>query len=203
VPPELEEKYTIIIDAILASSDLTTISAKRVRKGVGVAAGDDISPYKVRLYPLVLNLSGLLANPPSQEEINKLILQRFDIAEANGTHTTPNGTKYNLPPAATNGKRSPPSDEPSSASSPRPKKHRPSKSIEDADAAYAARLQAEENGRARSTRGGGVTKRKPIVKRTPFKKVKTKSKAKVGSDDDSDAASGAEKEVTRTGGFHV
>jgi upstream activation factor subunit UAF30 len=90
-------------------------------------------------------------------------------------------------------------DESSELSSPPPKKkHKKSKS-EDTDAQIAARMQAEEYGRARSTRGGGA-KRKSVVK----KKKAKKSKAKVTDDLDSDGESGGEKkEVNRTGGFHV
>ncbi|KAF2454968.1 SWIB/MDM2 domain-containing protein [Lineolata rhizophorae] len=77
-------------------------------------------------------------------------------------------------------------------------------SIEDSDAAYAARLQAEENSRARSTRGGGAnTKRKPVVKKTQTKKNKKKSAKSV---DDSDVESGSGeaegRKVNRSGGFH-
>jgi len=86
------------------------------------------------------------------------------------------------------------------ADSPSPKKkHKKNMSVEDADAAYAARLQAEENSRARSTRGGG-TKRKPVVKK---ENKKRKSKNRVGSDDDSDAEGSPKKEVNRNSGFHV
>lgn len=86
--------------------------------------------------------------------------------------------------------------------SPPKKKHKKTPS-EDADALLARRLQEEENGRARTTRGGGV-KRKPVAKKE--KKVKkSKSKTKVDSDDDSDVhdGSGSKKEVNRNSGFHV
>jgi upstream activation factor subunit UAF30 len=86
------------------------------------------------------------------------------------------------------------------ADSPSPKKkHKKRMSVEDADAAYAARLQAEENGRARSTRGGGA-KRKPMIKK---EKKKRKSQNRVGSDDDSDAEGSPKKGVNRNSGFHV
>ena len=82
------------------------------------------------------------------------------------------------------------------------RKHKASQSVEETDAAYAARLQAEENGRSsRATRGGG-TKRKSAAAKKREKKPKKKSKNRVGSDDDSDTARGEEKEV-KTTGFHV
>jgi upstream activation factor subunit UAF30 len=170
--------------------------------------------------------------PSVQKEINDLILQRFDKfnegREAQDSEEPPeppptakpptNGTT--AAPKAANGtsskKRSSPSpsdDEQDSelsspANSPPPKKkHKKSHSVELSDAALAARLQAEENGRmARATRGGNSAKRKTLVKKGKKepKKKKKKSKARVGSGDDSDLESGVEKkEVKRTGGFHV
>lgn len=87
------------------------------------------------------------------------------------------------------------------------KKPRKSKATEEDDAAFAARLQAQENSLARSTRGSNGTKRRSAVnKATPKKNKKTKSAKKVKDDDDSDAETGSgveKKEVKRTGGFHV
>ena len=77
------------------------------------------------------------------------------------------------------------------------------KKSEDADAAYAARLQAELNNADRPTRGGGPRKSKSnsTAKRTP----KKKSSARIKSDDDSDIGSGSDVEdkPKRTGAFHV
>lgn len=47
VPPEVEASFTIIIDAILAASDLDTISEKRIRKGLQESVEYDIQPQKV------------------------------------------------------------------------------------------------------------------------------------------------------------
>ncbi len=47
VPPEVEASYSAIIDSILAASDLNTISAKRIRKGLQAAVDYDITPQKV------------------------------------------------------------------------------------------------------------------------------------------------------------
>ena len=47
VPPEVEATYTTIIDSILGNSDLTTISEKRIRKGLQAAVQYDITPQKV------------------------------------------------------------------------------------------------------------------------------------------------------------
>lgn len=86
------------------------------------------------------------------------------------------------------------------------KKQKKSKKVVDADAAYAAKLQAELNAASRSsrsTRGGNTKKRAPLPKK---KKEKKKSSNKVRDEDDSDLGSGSggeKKEVKRTGGFHV
>lgn len=89
--------------------------------------------------------------------------------------------------------------------SPPKKKQKKSKIVEDADAAFAAKLQAEENlrSRARSTRGGNTKKRTALPKK---KKEKKKSSNKVKDEDDSDIGSGSgseKKSPKRTGGFHV
>jgi upstream activation factor subunit UAF30 len=82
------------------------------------------------------------------------------------------------------------------------KKHR---SIEDDDAAFAAKLQAEENlrSRARSTRGGNTKKKAPLPKK---KKEKKKSANRVKDEDDSDLGSGSgveKKSPNQKSGFHV
>ena len=84
--------------------------------------------------------------------------------------------------------------------SPAPKKKK-RKVDYDSDAAFAAKLQAQENGRIRSTRGGGP--KAPAVKKKKTPK-KTSSKVKAEDDSDLDGSDGAkEKKVNRSGGFHV
>ena len=73
----------------------------------------------------------------------------------------------------------------------------------DSDAKLAAKLQAEENSRARPSRGGVA--KKPVVARKKSS-PKKKSAAKVKVDDDSDLeldSNGEAKDVVRKGGFHV
>ncbi|KAK7621377.1 hypothetical protein BKA81DRAFT_133234 [Phyllosticta paracitricarpa] len=205
LPPDLQKTYSVIIDDILAASDLNTVSAKRIRKGLQARVDHDINPRK--------------------DAITNLIMERFDKANSER-----NGVEPDEPPAPaapdtngvtetteTNGsgsssprkKRSDPtpdgeeeSELSDPASTPPKKKHKKSMSVED-DAAFAARLQAEENGRARSTRGGGASKKKAPVKKKGETRKK-KSKTKVNSDDDSELGSGSDKkEVKRSGGFHV
>ncbi|KZF26833.1 SWIB-domain-containing protein [Xylona heveae TC161] len=203
LPPDVEAAYTKIIDSILAESDLNTISEKRIRKGLQAAVDHDITPQK--------------------NEIKQLILARFDKASerafaADATVDGSGAQSNGHATATTEAHRS--SDEPSS---PPPSKHkREHDSVEypeesappakkkkqdliDEDAVFAAKLQAEENSRARPTRAG-ATRRKPVVNK---KKSSTKKKSsnKVASDG-SDAGSGSddegkdEKKVNRTGGFH-
>ena len=88
--------------------------------------------------------------------------------------------------------------------SPPPKKRRKQKPALDDDAAFAAKLQAEENIRARPTRGGA--NRKAAVakrKRTPKKKTKDKIRPEDDSDMEGSDESGKEKNVKRNGAFHV
>ena len=88
---------------------------------------------------------------------------------------------------------------------PSPKKKRKLEHIVDADAAYAARLQAEENSRARSTRGGANRKNITVKKkkRSPKKKTSDKIKAEDDSDLQDSGSEITEKKVNRSGGFHV
>ena len=85
--------------------------------------------------------------------------------------------------------------------SPKPKKKR--KVEHDSDAAYAARLQAMENSRGRSTRGGGPKVTKPVKKKTPKKKSAGRVKAEDDSDLDGSGSEVKEKKVNRNTGFHV
>ena len=153
-----------------------------------------------------------------QDGIKELIMARFDkfIAEQNAPPQT-NGH------AASSPEKSPPStptvksDSPANSKKhkhefdeedlseviddPKPKKKR--KVEQDSDAAYAAKLQAMENSRMRSTRGGGAKSSRPIKRKIP----KKKSAGRIRAEDDSDVeVSGSdvkEKKVNRNTGFHV
>ena len=70
----------------------------------------------------------------------------------------------------------------------------------DADAVFAAKLQAEENLRARPTRGGNTRRTQPVKKKT---KAKTAKKVRAEDDSDLDSGSDAGKKVNRSTGFHV
>ncbi|KAJ5584716.1 uncharacterized protein N7459_004516 [Penicillium hispanicum] len=195
--PELRDRYTDIIDSILATSDLNTISEKRIRKGLQDVVGYDLTPQKAA--------------------IKQLIMQRFDIyAAKNGVGASPeesagnNGHKEadsasgvpSPPPSSSPVKRQADSEEASepSATSPPPKKRKPDADADvDADALFAAKLQAEENMRARPTRGGNTRRAAPSKKKS---KAKTLKRVKAEDDSDMESGSDTKKEVNRSGGFH-
>ena len=81
-----------------------------------------------------------------------------------------------------------------------PKKRKPSL---DADAAYAARLQAEEHKRVRATRGGASAKNGATKKKKTPKKKKTSRKVRASDDSDGSDPEAAEKKPVRNTGFHV
>ncbi|KAE8152407.1 SWIB-domain-containing protein [Aspergillus avenaceus] len=192
VSPEERDQFVPIIDSILAKSDLNTISEKRIRKGLQDEIGYDLTPQKAA--------------------VKQLIMERFDIfAENDGVGASPeaaapatNGHSSATPvepssPAQSSRshKRQADSEERDSNNTPPAKKVKPEHDV-DADALFAAKLQAEENMRARPTRGASTRKVQPVKKKT-----KTKTSKKVKVEDDSDVESGTEtKKVNRSGGFH-
>ena len=219
----MQASYIVIIDSILAASDLQTITSKRIREGLQRAVDYDIGPQKVLKSPQNLTMGHQLI--ATQDVIKALIMTRFDkfVAERNTTAGT-NGHSVTVkseptdpvqqvspPPSKDGQKRKSESDgdEDDKLSdlpdSPPPKKKRKPELIVDEDAAFAARLQAEENSRARPTRGG--SSRKSIVVKKKRKATKKKTSEKVKAEDDSDLAdSGSEdreRKVNRNGGFHV
>lgn len=142
-----------------------------------------------------------------------MIEERFDIINAtkNGESPVVPSVEQSDPAPAVNGVHKATADSPSASPAKRdaseavsdgidkapPKKKR--KASLDADAAFAARLQAEEDKLARPTRGG--TNRKTA----PAKKKKRPKKERVTGSDDSDLdgeESKAQKPKRETG-FHV
>ncbi|KAK3053107.1 hypothetical protein LTR09_005733 [Extremus antarcticus] len=224
LPPEQEAAYCAIIDDILANSDLTTVSAKRIRKGLQEKVDYDITAQK--------------------DAITALIMQRFDkvskeqAADADSDPSTPaapepapttNGAaphvKSETPPSTADSpeletksavKRKAPAATDSDADSlsdvadtPSPakklKKAPKVKKVkeEESDEQLAIRMQKELNaGSARSTRGGGVTKKKAPARKQKAATPKKKSKAKINSDDDSEVEDGEKPEREKKGGFH-
>ncbi|KAL8778423.1 MAG: hypothetical protein Q9213_007423 [Squamulea squamosa] len=198
LPATVQAEYVKIIDTILASSDLNTISEKRIRKGLQQAVDHDIAPQKDIIKPLIM------------ARFDKFIAEQNAPVEVNGHVTdvrkkeseTPKETRPQTSPAPTSvcKRESTEVGESSEAVDAAPPKKKRKRTPVDDDAAFAAKLQAEENIRARPTRGGAVKKAIPVKKKnTPKKKTAARVDAADDSDLDTDAA---EKKVNRNGGFH-
>jgi upstream activation factor subunit UAF30 len=132
-------------------------------------------------------------NTLAQKEIQRLIEACFDRVTSENANGT-NGASPS-PSDSSPQKRKEPSDESdlSDVVDERPKKKARKQDAEEDDAAYAARLQREENSRARPTRAGATRKAAP---------VKRKKKSAVKVKDGSDVETNGEAKP-RTGGFHV
>ncbi|KAG6302549.1 hypothetical protein E4U09_002616 [Claviceps aff. purpurea] len=189
VAPDERQRYTEIIDDILATADLETISRKKVRQGLeSRLGGKDLSEHK--------------------EAIKLLIEARFDAVsgaspeEVTATPSVPAARKR------TNGLVDHDETDPDPSTSPEPakKKVKRSSPSEDADARLAAQLQAQENSlargrttRGRTIRGGGVDRT------TKKRKTPKKKSAKKVADDDESAAEGSADSVVKKrkagGGF--
>jgi len=157
--------YTRIIDGILASADLETVTRKKIRQGLEEAIDRDLSDQK--------------------DAIKRLIEARFDAISTAQVPTPTSGAN------GTNG-HSPSDDETGDGAievslPPASKKQKRESSSEDADARLAAELQAQENrlSRGRVTRGAGTAK--PSKTKSKTKTTKKKSAKRVRSDDDSNA----------------
>ncbi|KAH8703418.1 SWIB/MDM2 domain protein [Talaromyces proteolyticus] len=197
---EQRDSFTKVIDSILADSDLNTISSKSIRKGLQ----EKFPEYNLNEY---------------KDAVKDLIMERFDIF-ANKNETESTSSEHVVPTTETtnghksNGVQAATAISPTPSSTPsrkrestsedleesEPKKRRPEPDV-DADALFAAKLQAEENKRARPTRGSATRKSAPAKK-----KSKSKTAKKVRAEDDSDLESSSEttrkKAVNRSTGFH-
>ncbi|KAL8987611.1 MAG: hypothetical protein Q9177_003198 [Variospora cf. flavescens] len=197
---EAEAKYVKIIDAILASSDLNTISEKRIRKGLQQAVSYDITPQKDVIKPLIMaRFDEFMAGQNAPPETNG----HLEEVKHKSSSGSPEVIRSQNSPAPNHSHKSESleADGSSEVADTAPPKKKRKRSPMDDDAAFAAKLQAEENGRARSTRGGGPKKPAPAKKKKTSKK---KTTDRVDAADDSDLDSEpAEKKVNRSGGFHV
>ncbi|TAQ91303.1 hypothetical protein B7494_g272 [Chlorociboria aeruginascens] len=215
--PSEEAQYSAIIDSILATSDLNTITRKDIKAGLEKALGYDISDKKVcdqTTFHLYLLTSQLVIKTLITDRFNHLSAKQSSPLPAPPASSPPiiNGhshiAKKIKPEVSVKTESSRSVSTPASATpdedseediSPPKKKRKSGKQVDDAK--LAALLQAQENSRARSTRGGEK-------KKTPRKKTgkpKKKSEKKVKGEDDSDLelnSDGEVKEVVRKGGFH-
>ncbi|KAM0258000.1 hypothetical protein ACHAQJ_004043 [Trichoderma viride] len=185
------KRYTAIIDDILSTADLETISRKKVRQGLEAAlGGKDLSEQKASTHGR------------NTDAIKRLIEERFDAVSGAEQGDAPPSSMPDAPSnkrSVANGISEP--DDSSASPEPAKKKAKRSSSTEDADARLAAQLQAQENrlARSRTTRGGGDKARLAKKKKAPRKK----SAKKVGGDDDSevDASGDSAKKRKAGGGF--
>ncbi|KAI9158021.1 Upstream activation factor subunit spp27 [Paramyrothecium foliicola] len=186
VSSEELSQYTSIIDAILATSDLETITRKKIRQGLETAlGGKDTSDQK--------------------NAIKALIEQRFDIVQAakqEDESPPPAVDTYAVKRAANGTSDVDGTDDASASPEPAKKKAKRSQSIEDADARLAAQLQAQENSlaRSRTTRGGGDRSKVVKKKKTTSTSKRQKSAKKVGAEDDSDVDASADSAPKRKAG---
>ncbi|MCJ1317422.1 hypothetical protein MMC15_002746 [Xylographa vitiligo] len=204
LPPEVQAAYVVIIDSILAASDLQKITSKRIREGLQRAVDYDITPQKDAIKALIMT------------RFDRFVAEKEAASVANGydepvkpePSETPKEASFDAP-KTTKKRRSENHDsvdesELSNVPVTPPKKKRKVEPAMDADAMFAAKLQAEENSRARPTRGG-ANRKSVVVKKKKKKIPKKKTSDKVKAEDDSDldsSVSGNEKKVNRSGGFH-
>ncbi|KAI9796129.1 MAG: hypothetical protein M1833_006467 [Piccolia ochrophora] len=207
LPPEVIASYSAIIDGILATSDLTKISSKQIREGLQAAVQYDLGPQKAAIKDLILarfdkfNAERLVSPPSSRETATKPLLN----GHTNHAEKKRDPVQQASPP--TSGARDDEDEDDDAMSdvvdapTKHPKKKRKTDPVDD-DAVFAAKLQAEENNRARPTRGGMQKRVTPSKKK---RKTAAKSKSSVNAEDDSDLESGSgekKRKVNRTGGFH-
>ncbi|KAI9814774.1 MAG: hypothetical protein M1827_003040 [Pycnora praestabilis] len=209
--PDLEKSYANIIDGILAASDINTISAARIRKGLQAAVDHDLTPQKDAIKELIIarfdkfNAERIADTTTSSKEVpTKPITNGHPTTDKK--ETSEHAQQISLPPSRVRHHTEDEDEDDYDLSDvidkTPPKKKRKSEPV-DEDALFAAKLQAEENSRARPTRGGTIKKRAVVKKKK--NPVKSKSISKVKAEDDSDLNSGSEvekKKVKRTGGFH-
>ncbi|PGH12671.1 hypothetical protein AJ80_06614 [Polytolypa hystricis UAMH7299] len=201
---EAQACYIRHIDSILAASDLNTISEKRIRRGLQDVVDHDITPHKAAIKQLIMQRFDIFA---AQNESAAAPHQSIEDPSTNGhspSSYTPVTNSEPISPSLTASpqKRSADVETPSEPLDNAPPKKKRKSDLIDSDALFAAKLQAEENLRARPTRGASTRKAAPAKKK---KASKAKTSKKVKADDDSEVDGSApeiKKEVTRTGGFH-
>ncbi|KAH0836262.1 hypothetical protein AYO21_10216 [Fonsecaea monophora] len=194
LPPEVRARYTTIIDSILESADLTTITTKKIRQGIQDQVEYDITPQKNAIRDLIGERFDLINEKRNGETT---VIPSVETAEVVEPFAQTNGVHHSSAQSSSSPtKREAESEDVSDVIDAQPPKKK-QKSVIDADAAYAARLQAEEDKLARPTRGGGSRKTAPV------KKKKRSKKDRVTGSDDSDIDGEERKQKPkRDTGFH-
>lgn len=188
---EEENQYTKIIDGILQTVDLETVTRKKIRMGLESAlGGKDLGDQKNAIKTLIEERFDAFSSAaaPSSE-----------VAQAPSPRPSPkrqaNGHGGDVDADADG-------DEIEVSVQPPKKKQRKEKSedTEDADAKLAARLQAQENSRTRATRGGNTKTKAAPKKKKDTPRKKSAKKVKPEDDSDVDDAEGGEKKPRKAGG---
>ncbi|OTA55405.1 SWIB-domain-containing protein [Hypoxylon sp. EC38] len=196
---EEEARYTEIIDGILATADLETVTRKKIRMGLEAAlGGKDLSDQKHAIKALIEERFDAISSaaPPPSSAIPQ--------TESASPHPSPKGQANGYGEHSQGAEEDTNGDEIKVSMQPPRKKQRKEKSddTEDADAKLAAILQAQENRSTRATRGGG--KPKAPVKKKKKATPRKKADKKAGLEDDSEVE-GSEESGSRPrkagGGF--
>ncbi|KAI3392693.1 hypothetical protein diail_5293 [Diaporthe ilicicola] len=188
------EQYTSIIDGILATADLATVSRKKVRQGLERSlGGKDLSDQKNAIKTLIEQRFDAIAEDPTPPESMPTPPHKYeDGVTSNGLS---NGIKQEHGDTDADAMDDASGGEIQVSTAPR--KKRTSSMVEDEDARLARELQAQENllSRGRQTRRGND---RPKTKSKP----KKKSSVKVKDDSDVDTEdSGTTKKRKAGGGF--
>lgn len=174
VPAVQRESYTPIIDSILAASDLNTISAKRIRKGLQEQVAHDLAPQKAA--------------------ITALIMERFDKVQTAAKAST----------VASKRKSPALEDSPAPKKKAKKNMPKAEETDEQIAARLQAVYDTQVNARATRGGGKtkkAPLKKSSVVKK---KKKKSSAKVTGEDDSDLEGGSGADKpEKERKGGFHV
>ncbi|EXJ78973.1 hypothetical protein A1O3_08473 [Capronia epimyces CBS 606.96] len=192
LPSTVRSHYVAIIDSILNEVDLTTITRKSIRQGIQDQVDYDITPHKAAIKQLIDERFDIVNAKKNGESPVVPSVEQADAAPtANGIHKT-----HGEPSSTSPAKRDASEATSEIIDNPPPKKKR--KASLDADAAFAARLQAEEDKLARPTRGGANRKTAPVKKKKRAKKDRL-----TGSDDsDLDDEEHKPQKPKRETGFH-
>ncbi|KAI5927499.1 hypothetical protein F4810DRAFT_698903 [Camillea tinctor] len=189
---EEEVRYTEVIDSILATADLETVTRKKIRMGLEDAlGGKDLSEQKDAIKTLIEErFDAISSAAPPASSVAPKTESKSPASSSNGQA---NGHDYDA--SDVNG------DEIKVSVQPPKKKQRKEKSAdtEDADAKLAALLQAEENQRTRATRGGG-SKAKASSKKKAAPRKKSEKKVRPEDDSDIEDSEGSSPKKRKAGG---
>ncbi|KAI0391108.1 DEK C terminal domain-containing protein, partial [Xylariaceae sp. FL0594] len=182
---EEEIRYTKIIDGILATVDLETVTRKKIRSGLQDAlGGKDLSNHKLAIKTLIEQRFDAISSGTAPDASAE------DAAEENSVLS---GVDHAIQGDHEDGNEVEASPEP-----PKKKQRKEQgKSTEDADAKLAAMLQAEENQRTRTTRGGGKATTK---KKKPAPKKKSEKRVRPEDDSDVEGSDGVTPKKRKAGG---